>query len=90
MKFLFPEVGYLRLSQILGQKGVSEEQAAENRKSQKSPKTSREEIVPIIPISKSTWWKGIREGRFPSPVKLGSRTICWRVEDIRRLLEREE
>ena len=40
-----------------------------------------------IPVSKSTWWAGVKEGRFPKPVKLGPRTTAWRVEDIRRLIE---
>jgi prophage regulatory protein len=41
-----------------------------------------------IPVSKSTWWAGIKDGRFPKPVKLGPRTTAWRVEDIRALIER--
>ena len=40
-----------------------------------------------IPVSKSTWWLGVKTGRFPQPVKLGPRTTAWRVEDIRRLIE---
>jgi predicted DNA-binding transcriptional regulator AlpA len=40
-----------------------------------------------IPVSKSTWWAGVRSGRFPRPVKLGPRITAWRVEDIRRLIE---
>ena len=40
-----------------------------------------------IPISKSTWWAGIKDGRFPKPVKLGPRTTAWRVEDIRALID---
>jgi len=39
-----------------------------------------------IPVSKSTWWAGIKDGRFPKPVKLGARITVWRVEDIRTLL----
>lgn len=39
-------------------------------------------IPPIIPVSKSTWWAGVKIGRFPKPVKLGPRTTAWRVEDI--------
>ena len=42
---------------------------------------------PLIPIGKSTWWEGVRSGRFPKPFKLGPRTTVWRVEDIRRLIE---
>lgn len=40
-----------------------------------------------IPVSKSTWWAGVKDGRFPKPVKLGSRITVWRVEDIRALIE---
>ena len=39
-----------------------------------------------IPVSKSTWWAGVRSGRFPQPVKLSPRVTAWRVEDIRELI----
>lgn len=42
---------------------------------------------PLIPVSPSTWWAGVRTGRFPQPVKLGPKTTAWRVEDIRALIE---
>ncbi|MAI46844.1 MAG: AlpA family phage regulatory protein [Hyphomicrobiaceae bacterium TMED74] len=57
-----PEIGFVRLKQILAPSGP-------------------------IPVSKSTWWAGVKNGRFPQPVKLGPRTTAWRVEDIRRLIE---
>lgn len=44
-------------------------------------------ILAVFPVSKSTWWNGIKEGRFPQSVKLGPRTTAWRVEDIRKLLK---
>ena len=40
-----------------------------------------------IPVSKSTWWAGVKIGRFPKPIKIGPRTTAWRVEDIRKLFE---
>ncbi|PIZ31871.1 MAG: transcriptional regulator [Alphaproteobacteria bacterium CG_4_10_14_0_8_um_filter_53_9] len=43
-------------------------------------------ILKVFPIGRSTWWLGVRQGRFPAPVKLGPRTTAWRVEDIRSLL----
>jgi hypothetical protein len=43
-------------------------------------------IPAVIPVSKSTWWQGVKEGRFPKSVKLGPRTTAWRVEDIRALI----
>lgn len=45
---------------------------------------------PIIPVSRSTWWAGVKSGHFPRPVKLGPRTTVWRVEDIRALIENPE
>lgn len=45
-------------------------------------------VLAHIPVGKSTWWAGIKEGRFPKPVKLGERTTAWRVEDIRALIAR--
>ena len=41
-----------------------------------------------VPVGKSTWWQGVKDGRFPKPVKLGPMTTAWRVEDIRALIER--
>jgi hypothetical protein len=41
-----------------------------------------------IPVSRSTWWEGVRRGRYPKPVKLGPRITVWRVEDIRALIEK--
>ncbi|MES2770397.1 MAG: AlpA family phage regulatory protein [Pseudomonadota bacterium] len=43
-------------------------------------------IPSLIPIKKSSWWAGVRSGKFPKPVKLGTRTTAWKVEDIRALI----
>lgn len=46
-------------------------------------------LAPIgpIPVSKSTWWQGVKEGRFPKPYKLGPRTTVWKAEDVRAMFE---
>jgi prophage regulatory protein len=41
-----------------------------------------------IPVGRSTWWAGVKTGRFPQPVKLGPRTTAWKVADIRDLIEK--
>lgn len=46
------------------------------------------QILSLIPISRSAWWAGIREGKFPQGIKLGSKTTVWRAGDIRKLIER--
>lgn len=40
-----------------------------------------------IPVSKSTWWAGVKTGRFPKPKKIGPRTTVWASADIRVLIE---
>jgi predicted DNA-binding transcriptional regulator AlpA len=59
-----PEIGFLRLAQIIG-----------------DPKANPP-IPAIIPISRSAWLEGVKAGRYPPPVRLGPRTVAWRVEDI--------
>lgn len=48
---------------------------------------AKKPIPAIIPVAPSTWWKGVKSGRFPQPVKLPPRITVWRVEDIRALIE---
>ncbi|HAU0837702.1 TPA: helix-turn-helix transcriptional regulator [Legionella pneumophila] len=43
---------------------------------------------PIIPVSKSTWWDGVKSGRFPKPIKLSPGITVWKVDDIRKLIEK--
>ena len=43
-------------------------------------------IEPIIPISKSSWWNGVRKGKYPKPIKLGENTTVWHEDDIRELI----
>jgi len=46
-------------------------------------------IPALIPVSKSTWWAGVKSGRYPQPVRsLGRRITAWRVEDIRVLIQK--
>ena len=40
-----------------------------------------------VPVGKSTWWEGVKSGRFPAPIKLGPRITVWKVADIEALLE---
>lgn len=45
-------------------------------------------VLQLIPVSKSTWWQGVRDGRYPKPTKaLGQRITAWSVDDIRALIE---
>jgi prophage regulatory protein len=45
------------------------------------------QVLRVFPVSRSTWWNGIRNGKYPKPVKLSERITAWRVSDIRALIE---
>lgn len=45
------------------------------------------QVLALVPISKTSWWEGCKDGRFPKPVKLGPRTTAWRAEDIAALVQ---
>jgi len=40
----------------------------------------------FIPVSATTWWTWVREGKAPAPLKLGPGLTVWRAEDIRALI----
>jgi prophage regulatory protein len=46
------------------------------------------EVLKRIPVSKSTWWAGVKEGKYPKPVKIGARMRAWLESDIEELIER--
>lgn len=45
------------------------------------------QVLALIPVGRSSWWRGCKTGRYPKPVKLGPRTTAWKVEDIAALVE---
>lgn len=47
------------------------------------------QVLEIIPISRSSWWAGVKSGKYPQPVKIGPRMTCWRLRDILALTETE-
>jgi prophage regulatory protein len=44
------------------------------------------QVLSVIPLGRSCWWKGVKSGRFPKPIKLSERCVAWKVEDIRNLI----
>lgn len=45
------------------------------------------DVLEMYPVSKSSWWQGVKDGRYPEPVKLGPRMTAWRLSDISQLIE---
>lgn len=46
------------------------------------------QVLSLVGVSKSTWWKMVREQRAPQGVKLaGGRSTAWRSEAIAELIQ---
>jgi predicted DNA-binding transcriptional regulator AlpA len=45
------------------------------------------QILTVIPLGKTSWWAGVKSGRFPKPIKLSERCTAWKAEDIRDLIK---
>lgn len=40
-------------------------------------------VLAHVPISRSSWFAGVKAGRYPKPVRLSERLVVWRASDIR-------
>ena len=67
-----PDGGFLRVSSIVNV-------PAKNGKPAK---------IGLIPVSRATWFAGVKSGRYPQPTKvLGPHITAWTVASIRALIE---
>lgn len=64
-----PKEGFVRIWDIIGRKAVNGWPA----------------IAGMIPVSRSTWYAGIKSGRFPKPINHHG-IAMWCVEDIQALV----
>ncbi len=47
------------------------------------PKFLREpELLTIVPFSKPTLHRKVKDGTFPAPVKIGARAVAWLTEEV--------
>lgn len=46
------------------------------------------EVLALIPVSKTTWYDGIRKGIYPKGYSLGGRSVAWRSCDIEDLMQK--
>ncbi len=45
------------------------------------------QVIARTGITKSSWERGVRQGRFPKPVKIGLRAVAWTSTSIDALIE---
>ncbi len=44
------------------------------------------QVLSIYPVSRSTWYQGVSDGRYPKPFKIAARSVAWRESDIHKLV----
>ena len=44
-------------------------------------------VLERIPVSRSGWMQGVREGRYPAAIRLSPRVTVWREADIIAMIE---
>jgi prophage regulatory protein len=44
------------------------------------------QVLELIPIARSSWWAGVKSGKYPQPIKLGAHTTLWYRADIEALI----
>ncbi len=45
------------------------------------------QVLKLIPVGRSTWLAGVKEGKYPKPHKLSERCTAWKAADIYNLIE---
>ena len=56
------------------------------RKEEKFLRLTQE--LEIIPVSRSSWWKGCKTGKYPKSIKLGARSTAWKSSEIQALINK--
>jgi len=72
-----PDAALIRLNQIVGPAFKSTDDQAEKE---------RKASMPLVPVSRSTWWRMVKAGNAPKPIKVSQSVTAWRVGDLRTWL----
>jgi len=45
---------------------------------------AKNQIAGLLPFSRATLWRRVKDGTFPQPVKLSERTTAWPTTEVRK------
>lgn len=45
------------------------------------------QVLARFPISRASWYAGVKAGKYPQPVKLGERASAWRSSEVEALIQ---
>jgi len=55
-----------------------------------SPYQTRKQVESLFKISPATIYRWIKEGKFPTPVRLGANIVRWKASDIEAWMMQKE
>ncbi|MCV2367687.1 helix-turn-helix transcriptional regulator [Roseateles oligotrophus] len=56
-------------------------------KSRPAPLLRINDVLQLIPVSRSSFYSGMQTGLYPKPVRIGKRTVAWKHDDIEKLMQ---
>lgn len=45
------------------------------------------QVLSIFPVSRASWYRGIKQGHYPAPTQIGLRAVGWRASEISALIQ---
>lgn len=75
-----PDAAMVRVNQIVG--------PVKKASGEDGPKSHEHSAAfsPLVPISHATWWRYVKAGNAPQPIKISAGVTAWRVGDLRAWL----
>ena len=46
------------------------------------------QLIQMLPMSKATIWRKVKDGSFPKPVKLSQRITAWHVDEVQAFVDK--
>jgi len=46
-----------------------------------------QQVLLLIPVSRSTFLRGVDSGIYPKPVRISKRRVAWKLEEILKCIE---
>lgn len=75
-----PDAAMVRVNQIVGSPKKAAVEAGSKPRDHSAP------FPPLVPISHATWWRYVKTGKAPKPIKISAGVTAWRVGDLRAWL----
>lgn len=45
-------------------------------------------VLKLIPVSRSSWYAGVKNGKYPAPYSIGPRTSAYKTSEIYQLIKK--